>query len=35
MVNDPKVLARRIFERTLQAVDPRAAVERCVSVNGD
>ena len=28
---DPKQLARRIFLRTLEAVDPCAAVERCLS----
>lgn len=31
---DPKHVARQIFGRTLQAVDPCAAVERCLSVSG-
>jgi hydroxypyruvate reductase len=32
---DPKLIARRIFERTLEAVDPSAAVERCLDRVGD
>jgi glycerate 2-kinase len=30
---DPKHIAREIFRRTLEAVDPCAAIERCVSVS--
>src|SRR5579863_4934924 len=32
--SDPKQLARTIFLRTLEAVDPCAAVERCLSRAG-
>ena len=32
---DPKQLARQIFDRTLRAVDPSAAIERCLAVSGD
>jgi glycerate 2-kinase len=32
---EPKQLARRIFHRTLEAVDPCAAVERCLGISGE
>jgi glycerate 2-kinase len=32
---EPKQLARQIFHRTLEAVDPCAAVERCLAISGD
>src|SRR5262245_20233538 len=31
---DRKHLARQIFHRTLAAIDPRAAIERCLSISG-
>src|SRR5262245_33238103 len=32
---DPKQLARQISLRTLEAVAPSAAVERCLTISGD
>jgi glycerate 2-kinase len=34
-IRHAKLVARRIFDRTLEAVDPLAAVERCLSRVGD